>query len=124
MRKLEANYNIGFLDVSYEDNGPIRMEDNLYRTIKLLFKSKRGKPTTKQELKGMYIAMIKHIAGINIIETTRKRNVKGKEKERTYKVNYETIRRHLTLNQYKNPKQTDFLPIVYDLLKPQDLFVD
>ena len=124
MRQIEANYNIGFLDVSFEDNGEITMEDKLHRTIKLLFKSKRGKPTTKQELKKIYIAMIKHIAGINIIETTRSRKSKGQEKERTYKVNYETIRRHLTLNQYKNPKQTDFLPIVYDLLKPQDLFID
>ena len=103
MRKIEANYNIGFLDVSYEDNGPIRMEDNLYRTIKLLFKSKRGKPTTKQELKGMYVAMIKHIAGINIIETTRKRKAKGKEKERSYKLNVNTIRRHIELRQCKDP---------------------
>ena len=56
------------------------MEDKLYRTIKLLFKSKRGKPTTKQELKKIYIAMIKHIAGINIIETTRSRKARAKRK--------------------------------------------
>ena len=124
MRQIEADYNIGFLDVSFEDDGAITMKDNLYRTIKLLFKSKRSKPTTKQELKGMYIAMIKHIAGIDIIETTRSRKGRGQEKERTYTLNYEMIRRHLELNQYKNPKQRDFLPIVYELLKPPDLFVD
>jgi hypothetical protein len=47
LRQIEATYNIGFLDVTFEDNGAINMEDNLYRTIKLLFKSKRAKPTTK-----------------------------------------------------------------------------
>ena len=126
LRQIESAYNIGFLDVAFGDDGPVTMEDKMYSTIKMLFKSKRKKPATKQELTGMYIAMIKHIAGIDIIETTRTRQAPGKEKERSYKINYDTVRRHLELDQYKNPDSKDFLPTSYEFLKPhiQDLFVD
>ena len=126
LRQIEATYNIGFLDVTFEDNGAINMEDNLYRTIKLLFKSKRAKPTTKQELKTIYISMIRHIAGNDVIATTRERKAKGKEKERTYKLNLNTLQRHIELSQYKDPGGRDFLPEFHRFLKPelQDMFVN
>ena len=126
LRELETIYNIDFLDVGFEDDGPITMDDNLYTTIKMLFKSRRKKPPTKQELKGMYISMLRHIAGSELIETTRARPGKGKEKVRSYKLNYNAIGRHVELSQYKNPKGEDFLPEFRRFLKPEllDLFVD
>ena len=126
LRQLETLYNIDFLDVGFKNEGAITMEDNLYHTIKMLFKSKRSKPSSKRELKGMYISMIRHIAGNDAIETTRGRPGPGKEKERFYKLNYNTIRRHVELSQYKNPRGQDFLSEFHKFLKPQlrDLFVD
>ena len=70
--------------------------------------------------------MIRHIAGNDIIETTRKRPGPGKEKELFYKLKYDTIRRHVELSQYKNHWGQDFLPEFQKYLKPKlrDLFVE
>ena len=89
---------------------------------------KRAKPTTKQELKSIYITMVKQVAGIRIIKTLRstKINEETGKKDTTYELATEVINRHLNLNQLKNPKRLNFLPEVYDAysLKPLNEFLD
>ena len=89
---------------------------------------KRAKPTTKQELKSIYITMIKQVAGISIIKTARstKINEETGKKDTNYTLTTEVINQHLSLNQYKDPKRLNFLPEVVDAysLKPLDEFLD
>ena len=95
------------------------MGDGLYDTIRLLFKSKRRKPTTKQELKCIYISMLKHIAGVDIIKSRKETTYNSdNRREMIYTLSHDTIRHHLMLNQYKNPDGKDFLPELHELLKP------
>ena len=69
--------------------------------------------------------MTRHIAGDDVIATTRERKAKGKEKERTYKLNLNTLQRHIELSQYKDPGGKDFLPEFHHVRKPelQNMFV-
>ena len=89
---------------------------------------KRAKPTTKQELKSIYITMVKQVAGISIIKTVRstKINEQTGKKDTNYELATEVINRHLKLNQFKNPMRFNFLPEVYDAysLKPLNEFLD
>ena len=89
---------------------------------------KRAKPTTKQELKSIYITMVKQVAGISIIKTVRstKINEETGKKDTNYELATEVINRHLNLNQFKNPKRLNFLPEVVDAysLKPLSEFLD
>ena len=67
---------------------------------------KRAKPTTKQELKSIYITMIKQVAGISIIKTVRstKINEETGKKDTNYELATEVINRHLNMNQFKKPE--------------------
>ena len=89
---------------------------------------KRAKPNTKQELKSIYITMIKQVAGISIIKTVRstKINEETGKKDTNYALTTEAINHHLNLNQFKNPKRLNFLPEVVDAysLKPLKEFLD
>ena len=128
LRQVEKQYGIGFLDVGFQDDCSITMGDALYKTIKNLFRMKRAKPTTKQELKSIYITMVKQVAGISIIKTVRstKINEETGKKDTNYELATEVINRHLNLNQFKNPMRFNFLPEVVDAysLKPLNEFLD
>ena len=92
------------------------MDDPLYKTIKNLFRTKRPKPTTKQDLKQIYITMVKQVAGINIVKTKRstKINEATGKKDTNYLLDTDVIRHHLQLNKFKNPMCFDFLQEISD----------
>ena len=58
-------------DLDFADDAYIAMDENIHKTIKGIFKTKKDRPTNGHELKQLYLAMLKNIGGYNIVNATR-----------------------------------------------------
>lgn len=103
-RHFEKKYNIS-LDSDYLNKDLLEMpkdEIDLYKKV-FLFKFV---PKTKGDLLKVYISMMKHITGTEIIKTSRKQ-IKNIKKYH-YIINDEYINKILELNKYQNPHKLGF----------------
>ena len=129
LRTIETTYDIKPLEVNYEKKGDISMTDNVFALFKTLFKSTKSKPTNYNDLKKLYIGIIKSITCNDIInskQTTKKTDGtnnklstqvvlkgdgsknKGTEREYQYTLNTELIQFHLELNKNNNKNGRGF----------------
>ena len=74
------------LDIGFKvDDTKIEMTDDVFKSIKYMFnKMTRDKPKNRQELRAMYVGMIRNISG-DIIHSTRD----TRTKDRIYTLNME-----------------------------------
>jgi hypothetical protein len=105
--KLEAKYNIQKLQVDFKNNGPIEMNDDEYKYIKSIFRISKPKPKDYDELKKIYVTMIKNVTTSDFIKTC-KSNKKETRDQYLYNINNEYIQFHLKLNNFSNIYNRNF----------------
>jgi len=59
LKRIEVAYDIKPLDVALETTGSLEMGDAIFNLFKRLFRTAKKKPTTFQELRQLYVAIIK-----------------------------------------------------------------
>lgn len=67
LKRIEVAYDIKPLDVALETTGSLEMGDAIFNLFKRLFRTAKKKPTTFQELRQLYVAIIKHSTCSDII---------------------------------------------------------
>ena len=106
IRKIEEENKIDFLDVEFKEEGVVVLSDKDYNFIKKVFRSERKKPKNRNELKKLYVSMIKHLNGELVIGD---RNKTKKDRDyRNHYLNKEKIKYYLELDKYNNPKKKYF----------------
>ena len=108
LRNIEKKYNIGFLEVDFKHEGYIEFDDDLFKVFKNLFRSVKQKPKNYNELRKLYIGIIKSITINEIIISKRINERTDKRGEYEHKLNKELIKKHLDLNQLKNKTGSGF----------------
>jgi len=105
IKEMEQKYNIHFLNKEFNDRNEekIEMSDEEYNKMKIIFRSEKEKPKTYDDLKKIYVGLIKNITGNKLIELKRetKKNEEGK-KNYNYSVNKKVLDYHLNLYLHKN----------------------
>ena len=107
IRDLEKKYKIQPLEVDYTMTGDINMDDNEYRYIRNVFRITRDKPKTYNELRSIYISMIRNITTGDLI-TGKQSMKKETRKQMLYSIDEKTIQHHLELNKFYNTDCTHF----------------
>jgi hypothetical protein len=109
IRTIQSKYNIIDFDIKGDfDNN--KLTNNEYNLIKSTFRLTRNIPTNNDELMLMYVTMIKHICGSDIIVSSQMRY--KNERIRTYNYNMECYYFHNNLASYYTKKQ-----IILDLFE-------
>ena len=80
------------------------MPDNEYKYIKNVFRISRAKPKTYEDLRKIYISMLRNVTTNDLItgERSKKRN-EGQRDKMMYEVDNDYIQYHLELNKFSNP---------------------
>jgi hypothetical protein len=118
IRTLEEQFNISHFDINYTKTDDITIDDGKWALYKKVFRSEKKKPMDMLEFKPIYIQFINNICGI--IKGKRK----GKQQIINYNINNDYVKHCLELNQYINPKRTDFKNYfieLYDIRPNEDL---
>jgi hypothetical protein len=103
IRKIEKDNNINKLDLDFNENNQVIMNDEFYEYILKLFKCKKKKPQTGRDLKILYVSMIRRLSSDMITKTTFNKRIDGKQKQITkYSLNDEKIKLSLELNKFIN----------------------
>ena len=119
-------FNIKPLDVEFEDIKDYEMDDVFYKLIKTVFRTTKAKPTNKDELRKLYISIIKNITNNEIVITKRINTRKeGKRGQYTYFLNNELINRYIELNKFTNLHSKHFMNgFVKEVVNDDVEFVD
>jgi hypothetical protein len=57
---LEDTFDIGFLNVEFEGNDDkIEFDNEMWKMIKTLFRTEKGKPKNLNDVKKLYLSMLK-----------------------------------------------------------------
>lgn len=126
IRQIEQEYNIRPFEVEYTQEGDITMDDNKYKYIKNIFRITQKKPENYNELKKIYISMLRNVTNNNLI-TSSQGTKKEDRNERYYKFNDDVILYHLELNKYNNPDKKHFQEYFknkYDIEETKYNFID
>ncbi len=111
IRKFETSNNITPYDINFScsPNVTANLTNDEFSYIQKLFQSKKSYPKDINELKKLYISMLKHIFGnFNIINSSQKTNVHNKNtKITTYEFNKELINTLFKLVFVKFHKELD-----------------
>ena len=98
-RDLERYYNIGCLEVDFNNNEFKLMEADTFNNIKYIYETKKKLPTNQKELKELYVFMIKQLTNKEII--TSKRSKKKEDRDTVhYKLNDDFIKYHIELSKH------------------------
>lgn len=116
LNNLEEKYKIKHLEVNYENEGNIHMTDAEYEYIKKLFRFRntKDKPSTYDQLRSVYVNMIRHILPSNLIQSHRSKKKENRDKQ-CYTLNKKLLQYHLELNQYMNPNRVNFHNDIVDM---------
>jgi hypothetical protein len=85
LRQFERDNNIKPLDINFIEEGvKINIDSNKFKLIKDIFRMSKKLPATNDELKKVYVGMIRHIFNsLEVILATRKTNIKNKNEKIT-----------------------------------------
>jgi hypothetical protein len=100
VRKLEETFKIGFLNVEFEgdDEGKIRLDNGLFKMIKTLFRTEKGKPKNLNEVKKLYLSMLKNETGVKFINAKKINSKKDKNVGKyVYSINDDIIEHNVNL---------------------------
>jgi hypothetical protein len=79
IRNLEEKFDIGYLNVEIDGNDDkIEFDNELWKMIKTLFRTEKGKPKNTDELKKLYLSMLKYITSVKFVIATKIKNKKDK----------------------------------------------
>ena len=116
IRKIEKDNNINKLDLDFNENTQVIMNDEFYEYILKLFKCKKKKPQTGRNLKILYVSMIRHLTP-DIIKRKMVDKVINKQRKiiTKYTLNKENIELSLELDKYSNNDRLNFNDIIKNL---------
>jgi hypothetical protein len=120
VRTLEKQFNITHFDINYTKTDDITIDDNKWALYKKVFRCERANPLNMTEFKPIYNSFINNICGIIKSKSTRI----GNDRKQIYSIDNDYIKHCLELNQYINPKRTDFKNYfieLYDIRPNEDL---
>ena len=105
IRTIQSKYNIIDFDVKgdYINN---KLSNDEYKLIKSTFRLSKNIPTNNYELMLIYVTMIKHICGSDIITSKKIQN--NNERIMVYKYNNEHFEFHNYLASYYSTKNINF----------------
>lgn len=111
VRKLEDTFSIGFLNLEFEGNDDkIEFDRDHFKMIKTLFRSEKGRPTTLNEVKKLYLSLLKNITGVPFINASKINSKKDQNRGKyIYSQDEEIIQRNvnLMLKRYKVEDKDD-----------------
>jgi hypothetical protein len=107
LRRLERNYNIGFMNPACKLKGEVAMDDSEYKLIKHLFRTEREKPTNYADLMKLYVSMLKHITSKDIVKSKQLTTNKDRH-VLEYSLNEKFILDHLEIHRFNNSKMKGF----------------
>ena len=87
------------------------MNDKLYKNIRTVFKTTKGKPKDTKELVRLYVGLIRNICGGSLIKA-KQLSTKEERNNVIYTLVADNIYYNLELNSYKNKRMTDFIDAV------------
>jgi hypothetical protein len=72
IRKLEETYEMGYLNVMFDGNdSKIEFDEGVYKMIKTLFRTEKGKPKNLNDVKKLYLSMLKNVTGVKFINAKK-----------------------------------------------------
>jgi hypothetical protein len=110
VRQLEHTYNINLFNLNVK-NIDIDMNEQLYKNIRTVFKTTKGKPKDTKELVRLYVGLIRNICGGSLIKA-KQLSTKEERNNVIYTLVADNIYYNLELNSYKNKRMTDFIDAV------------
>lgn len=98
IRKLEETFNIGYLNVEFQGNDDkIEFDNERWKMIKTLFRTEKGKPATLNEVKKLYLSMLKNVSGVPFINASKIRSRDKNRGKYIYSLDEEVIQRNVKL---------------------------
>ena len=124
LMELERDMKINHLqlDVKLSNINMCTIPDNKFHLMKKVFRIKRNKPTTKDELFQLYISMVKHVSTNDFVKANR--CMKNNKRETKYTLNEDLVKYHIELNQFSNCFLTNYdegLLTRLNITKPQKI---
>jgi hypothetical protein len=105
IRKLEDAFDIGYLNVGFDGNdSKIEFDNEMWKMIKTLFRTEKGKPKNTTDVKKLYVSMLKNITGVPFTIAHKINSKKDKNRgKNSYSLDEEVIQRnvHLMLKRYR-----------------------
>jgi hypothetical protein len=105
IRKLEESFDIGYLNVEFDGNdSKVEFDNEMWKMIKTLFRTEKGKPKNTNEVKKLYVSMLKNITGVPFTIANKINSKKDKNRgKNSYSLDEEVIQRnvHLMLKRYR-----------------------
>jgi hypothetical protein len=99
IRKLEDSFKMGYLNMEFEGNeDTVVFDEGLFKMIKTLFRSEKGKPKNLNEVKKLYVSMLKNITAVKFINANKINSKKEKNVGKyIHSLDVEVIQRHVSL---------------------------
>jgi hypothetical protein len=81
IRKLEETFKMGYLNMGFEGNDDtVVFDEGLFKMIKTLFRTEKGKPKNLNEVKKLYLCMLKNVTGVPFINANKINSKKDKNR--------------------------------------------
>ena len=103
IRQVEKLLKLDFMDVTFNScQLKIKLDENLFDTIKCTFQSKKQMPQTIKEYKYLYVMMLKNVTDIKFIESNRvKRRKASNFQEYIFSIDEDVIKYHISIDKIK-----------------------
>jgi hypothetical protein len=111
VRQIEHIYNISLFNLNVK-SVDIDMDEQLYKNIKTVFKTTKGKPKDTKELIKLYVGLIRNICGGGSLIKSKQLSTKEERNNVIYTLDTDNIYYQLELNSHKNQWMLDFIDAV------------
>jgi hypothetical protein len=102
--QIGETFDISYLKVGFDGNeDKIEFDNEMWKMIKTLFRAEKGKPATLNDVKKLYLSMLKNVTVVKFVIATK---IRSRDKDRgkyIYSVDDEVIQSnvHLMLKRYR-----------------------
>ena len=100
LREFESLYNIDFLDVEFIHDDKVKMKTDFFNKLHSVFGGKTTKPKDANELKVLYVSMIRSITDAPFID--KERTMINGKRNFNYSINKDVITYHNNLLDYRS----------------------
>ena len=119
IQEFDAKFGINLFNLGSftgGDEGPSgqpTMDEGFFKLVKQAFRVKRGKPASRDEIKQLFVSIVKTTTCKDIIKSTQGKSSKDRDKT-VYHLNENLLKHHLELNGFKNKTRRGFAPEVVE----------
>ena len=114
IKEFESRYGLSLFTVSEAaGNTEVDVEDSFWKLIKHVFRVTRAKPTTANEVKQLYVSIVKSATCKDLIKSKQLKTKKDRG-QTAYTLNEGHLKYHIELNGFKNKSCRGFAQEVVD----------